>query len=171
MNEFEQKSPTEYIVFQCTKCSQYTYAKTSQKGKKCPRCGRNHVVAHLEGEIVEGPTNAMKLVKQIQNDTHRLAIFKRSKRSIKFQPKKQLEGTSFLTAVSQDPQLTKLLGKIVEWQQNENILLQEGFPEYVLEYIAQEIEPNSKRCNALIKRLVRLEKFTRLSSGNVYIGE
>ncbi len=63
-NEFEQKPPTEYIVFQCTKCDQYTYAKVKQKSKKCPRCGRNHVVANLEGVIVEGITNAMKLVKK-----------------------------------------------------------------------------------------------------------
>lgn len=60
---------TPYLVFACTKCHQYSYVKTTQKTKKCLRCNRTHKVADIlkTGEIVKGITNALKYVKEKQN--------------------------------------------------------------------------------------------------------
>ena len=59
---------TKYIVFTCSKCSQFTYAKVDQKGKKCPRCRRNHTVANLKGEIVDSLKDASLLVRKNQSN-------------------------------------------------------------------------------------------------------
>ena len=65
-----KKDETPYMVFACTKCRQYSYAKTSQKSKKCVRCGYTHQVSKIiDGvEIVNGISNAVELVKKKQND-------------------------------------------------------------------------------------------------------
>ncbi len=57
-----------YIVFICSKCHQYTYAKTNQKGKKCPRCGRNHRISEISGEMVNGLKEANFLVRRRQDE-------------------------------------------------------------------------------------------------------
>lgn len=63
-----RKDKTPYIVFTCSKCKQYMYVKTTQKTKKCLRCGRHHIVVSVlnSGEIVEGMTDAVNLVKERQ---------------------------------------------------------------------------------------------------------
>ena len=63
-----KKDETPYIIFNCSKCKQYMYVKTTQKTKKCLRCGRHHKVATIinSGEIVNGMTNALNTVKQKQ---------------------------------------------------------------------------------------------------------
>ena len=64
-----EKDQTPYVVFICTKCQQYSYVKTTQKAKKCLRCGRTHQVKNIldKGEIVYGMTEAVNKVKQLQN--------------------------------------------------------------------------------------------------------
>jgi len=61
---------SEYLIFSCTKCYQYSYVKTSQKTKKCLRCGRNHLVKNIidSGIVVEGITKALEVVKKEQNE-------------------------------------------------------------------------------------------------------
>lgn len=63
-----KKDETPYIIFTCSKCKQYMYVKTTQKTKKCLRCGRHHKVATIinSGEIVDGMTEAVNRVKQRQ---------------------------------------------------------------------------------------------------------
>ncbi|NVM16993.1 MAG: hypothetical protein HWN80_04705 [Candidatus Lokiarchaeota archaeon] len=65
-----EKDETPYLVFACRKCQQFSYVKTSQKAKKCLRCGRSHQVKNIlnEGEIVHGVTSAVNAVKQKQNE-------------------------------------------------------------------------------------------------------
>lgn len=65
-----KKDETPYLIFACRKCSQFMYVKTTQKGKKCLRCGRYHVVSSIldSGEIVKGMTTAVEKVKEKQND-------------------------------------------------------------------------------------------------------
>ena len=169
MNEFKQKKPAKYIVFQCTKCNQYTYAKVSQKGKKCPRCRQNHVVADLHGEIVEGATQAMQLVKQHQNNGFPIAQFKSTNKSITLSFDDPLTGKSMTIDHFSDSLVSKLLSRILDWQKNEQISSHEGFPEYVVEYIAREIEPDSTQRAILIRKLHKLEKITRLANGNVMV--
>ncbi len=59
-----------YVIFTCLKCKQYMYVKTTQKTKKCLRCGRQHTVSSIinSGEIVKGMTKAVKMVKTRQNE-------------------------------------------------------------------------------------------------------
>ena len=61
---------TPYLIFECSKCRQFMYVKTTQKGKKCLRCGRTHTVSKIidSGEIVNGMTIAVETVKEKQND-------------------------------------------------------------------------------------------------------
>lgn len=64
-----------YLVFSCTKCKQYSYVKTTQKTKKCLRCGRTHQVKNIlnNGKIVYGMSQAVYHVKKKQNE---LALMK-----------------------------------------------------------------------------------------------
>jgi uncharacterized protein YkvS len=64
-----KKDETPYLIFECTKCKQFMYVKTTQKGKKCLRCGRTHAVSKILdiGEIVNGMTTAVEEVKNRQN--------------------------------------------------------------------------------------------------------
>ncbi len=65
-----KKDTNPYVIFTCRKCKHYMYAKTTQKSKKCLRCGRQHTVSSIiiSGEIVEGMTKAVDLVKTRQNE-------------------------------------------------------------------------------------------------------
>jgi len=64
-----EKDKTPYVVFICTKCQQYSYMKTTQKTKKCLRCGRIYQVKKVldKGEIVYGITEAVNKMKHQQN--------------------------------------------------------------------------------------------------------
>ena len=74
MNQLEEmawrKDETPYLVFSCTKCNGFTYAKTTQKRKKCPRCGRIHLLSRIldSGEIINGISAAVNHVKEKQNE-------------------------------------------------------------------------------------------------------
>ena len=64
-----KKDETPYLVFACRKCQQFAYVKTTQKTKKCLRCGRAHLVSSLtEGEMVYGMTAAVDVVKRKQTE-------------------------------------------------------------------------------------------------------
>ena len=68
-----KRDETPYLIFQCSKCQQYSYVKTTQKTKKCLRCNRTHQVQHLlaKGEIVKGMTAAVERVIILQNKLSR----------------------------------------------------------------------------------------------------
>ncbi|MHA1372915.1 MAG: DUF1922 domain-containing protein [Promethearchaeota archaeon] len=71
MEEAEWKrDETPYLVFACYKCHQFSYVKTTQKTKKCLRCGHSHQVESLlrKAEIVNGMTSAVNRVKFLQNE-------------------------------------------------------------------------------------------------------
>jgi hypothetical protein len=65
-----KKDETPYLVFTCSKCRQYSYVKTTQKTKKCLRCGRSHQVKDILslGEVVYGMTEAVNIVKRKQTE-------------------------------------------------------------------------------------------------------
>ena len=65
-----KKDRTPYLIFACKKCQQFLYVKTTQKTKKCLRCGRSHQVKNVlnEGEIMSGMTLAVNTVKGKQNE-------------------------------------------------------------------------------------------------------
>ena len=65
-----KKDETPYLIFACKKCKEYSYVKTTQKTKKCLRCGRTHQVQRIlnDGEVVCGMTEAVNSVKRKQNE-------------------------------------------------------------------------------------------------------
>jgi len=65
-----ERDKTPYLIFTCSKCKQYMYVKTTQKGKKCLRCGRQHRVSLIikSGEIIQGMTAAVEKVKERQGE-------------------------------------------------------------------------------------------------------
>ncbi|MFX0001310.1 MAG: hypothetical protein ACFE9Q_11300 [Candidatus Hodarchaeota archaeon] len=65
-----KRDKTPYLVFPCMKCKQYTYVRTTQKTKKCVRCGHSHIVIKIleNGEIVKGISSAVESVKRRQNE-------------------------------------------------------------------------------------------------------
>lgn len=77
-NSSFKKDETPYLIFPCSKCKQFHYVKTTQKTRKCLRCGRAHKVeSYLDkGEIVSGMTAALELVKKKQNTIGAVLDFK-----------------------------------------------------------------------------------------------
>jgi len=65
-----KKDENPYLVFSCSKCHQFTYVRSTQKSKKCARCGRSHVVSKIleRAVIVYGVSAAVELVKSKQNE-------------------------------------------------------------------------------------------------------
>ena len=63
-----RKDESPYIVFACSKCKQFMYAKTTQQNKRCLRCGRYHKMTTIvgSGELVNGMAEAVNRVKQRQ---------------------------------------------------------------------------------------------------------
>jgi hypothetical protein len=118
------KDETPYLVFTCKKCRQYSYVKTTQKTKKCLRCGRTHQVKNILslGEIVYGMTAAVDTVKQKQTE---LAT-----------PEFRSEG-DFVVATNKFPTRTpvKISNKEIlsDKDSDKNIAFKEQFSEALLE--------------------------------------
>lgn len=156
----------KYIVFKCSKCFQHTYAKVSQKGKKCPRCGRNHTVEQLKGDIVEGPTEAMKRVKRFQNmkTGNKLPEFKSSVRTMVITKAKG--GGKFN---ENKTEFGNFLSVIYKFQLNENIDPNNGFPVYILDILLDEINFPKFKQKKMIERLKRFPKFVEVNSDYYYL--
>ena len=140
-----KKDETPYLVFVCKKCRQYSYVKTTQKTKKCLRCGYTHQVKDILGlgEVVCGMTAAVDYVKQKQNE---LAIPEfRSEgdfvvASNKFPTRTPLVKKSNTKVVS-DKDNDKNVSSDFQEQFNEVLLelskLYGKFPKYMLEIMAE----------------------------------
>ena len=65
-----KKDETPYLIFACAKCEEFSYVKTTQKTKKCLRCGRTRQVRNIlnDGVVVYGMTEAVNTVKRKQNE-------------------------------------------------------------------------------------------------------
>ena len=133
-----KKDETPYLIFACKKCNQFMYVKTSQKGKKCLRCGRNHVVSSIldSGEIVKGMTAAVEEVKKKQNE---FAISELGNTS-EFRAMTDFKITGFSSQYDEAKkkqkdysiQFTTMLKKIS--------LTYERFPEYVINVMADNFK-------------------------------
>jgi hypothetical protein len=146
-----KKDETPYLIFACNKCQQYSYVKTSQKTKKCVRCGRLHQVKSLlnEGVIVCGMTLAVNTVQRKQNE---LSV-----------PEFRTHG-DFMITTNRSSNNTSSMSPLVKKikNKNENIskfkaLLQElsnlhdKFPAYMIEIMAENGGIPSQELPHLIK--------------------
>lgn len=169
-----KKDETPYLVFICSKCRQYSYVKTTQKNKKCLRCGRTHQVKDVLGlgEIVYGMTAAVDAVKQKQN---KLAT-----------PEFRSEG-DFVVAANKFPSRTPLVKKSKSKvlsdkdkdkdkdfkEQFSEILLELSklygkFPKYMLEIMADNYGIPAVELKLLIKSFKKQGVITVLKNENFY---
>lgn len=165
MEEGWKNDENPYLVIPCRKCSQYMYVKTTQKTKKCLRCGRQHKVSSIldSGEIVKGMTNAVEMVKTRQNE---LAI--RELGDVpEFRAAEDFTVKRSLKQASEDP--SKILDDDNGLQPKFRGMLREisssfkKFPYYVLEIMAENygiplsdlslLVKNSRRKGCLIQSL------------------
>ena len=168
-----KKDESPYLVFTCKKCRQSSYVKTTQKTKKCLRCGRTHQVKDILnlGEVVYGMTAAVEAVKQKQTE---IAI-----------PEFRSEG-DFVVATSISPirtpvkkSKTKVLSDIDHDNDNnfeklfsevliELSKLYDKFPKYILEIMAENYGIPSLELNLLIKSFKKQGILTVLKNENFY---
>jgi len=168
-----KKDETPYLVFTCKKCRQYSYVKTTQKTKKCLRCGHTHQVKDLLGlgEVVYGMTAAVDTVKQKQTElaipefrsegdffvaTNKFPIripIKKSKRKV-LSDKDNNKNIDFKEPFSEILlELSKLYGK---------------FPKYMLEIMAQNYGIPAVELKLLIKGFKKQGIITVLKNKDFY---
>jgi hypothetical protein len=150
-----EKDKTPYLIFECKKCKQYLYVKTTQKWKKCLRCGRNHVVSNIlnSGEIVNGMTAAVEIVKKKQNEF--------GKKELGSTPEFRTHGDFTITIKKLDDrtlvdekssketssQFRKILTEIS--------LTYKKFPLYTIEIMAEDFGIPSSKLKHLTKRFLK----------------
>ena len=132
-----KKDESPYLIIACKKCQEYSYVKTTQKTKKCLRCGRTHQVRSIltDGVVVNGMTEAVNTVKRKQNElgtpefrsgidfvvsTNSIA---RPKSRLKAEKKEDQE-------IDYDEKFTEMLLELSK--------LYKRFPKYMLEIMAED---------------------------------
>lgn len=153
-----KKDEKPYIIFPCKKCGHYTYARLTQKGKKCFRCGRNHQIKKLKnrGEIVNGMTSAVERVKQRQNELAREELGKDPDFGSTLSFKKSftpLSASGDLGNKSDSKDLDDYERLIIELKKKTKHYSE--FPGYVIEIIAEEIGLFGRNLKHFINRLVK----------------
>ena len=156
-----EKDTSPYLVFTCLKCGQYSYVKTTQKTKKCLRCGRTHQVKNITwGDVVKGMTAAVETVKERQN---KLAIKELGERPDLHTP------TDFCIASSIDEELspsTKNMSKNVQEGEDYDENFKEGLkqlskmykqiPDYLIKMMVEEELIPTSEGELLIRKFVQL---------------
>ncbi|NVM43834.1 MAG: DUF1922 domain-containing protein [Candidatus Lokiarchaeota archaeon] len=147
-----KKDKTPYLVFACKKCQQFLYVKTTQKTKKCLRCGRSHQVKTVlnKGEIVRGMTLAVNTVKRKQNE---LAVPEFRSQNDFIIDTKSVQNNSLTFSYSKEDKIDEpdnrfkfktLLLKLSK--------LYSKFPAYLIEIMAEDSGIPSQEIPRLIKK-------------------
>ncbi len=159
MDEVKWKpDETPYLVFACDKCNQFSYVKTTQKTKKCLRCGHSHEVQSLlhKSEIVNGMTSALNRVKQLQEEL--------SHQELKGGPDFTSEGGFKITSRNE-----RVIPNLLPKNDNEDeqlfdlfiLMLREisemykTFPKYIIEIMAENKNIPQSVISSLIKRALK----------------
>ena len=169
-----KRDETPYLVFACYKCHQYSYVKTTQKTKKCLRCGHSHKVQNLlnKVETVNGMTNALNRVKYLQNEY--------GEQELKGTPDFAAEGS--FKIVSKNKKDTAILPIKNEDEEDENerlfdsfiLLLRElskiyrTFPKYIIEMMAEDKNIPQSEISNLIRRSLK-EGYLNCHSGSYVV--
>ncbi|MBA7520526.1 hypothetical protein ES705_12622 [subsurface metagenome] len=156
-----KKDETPYLIFTCSKCRQYSYVKTTQKTKKCLRCGRTHQVKDILslGEVVYGMTAAVDTVKQKQSE---IAI-----------PEFRSEG-DFVVATNRFPSRTSVKESKRNFKEQFSEVLLElsrlygKFPRYVIEIMADNYGIPAVELKLLIKSFKKQGILTVLKNEDFY---
>jgi len=161
-----KKDDTPYLIFECAKCKQYQYVKTTQKGKKCLRCGRNHTVSNIlnSGEVVNGMTAAVQMVKKRQD--------KFGKKELGHKPEFRAFG-DFTVAVKKsrnslvdNDESSEETARRFKKMLKEISSIYNNFPLYIIEIIAENYRIPSSELKGLTRRfqkkgvLIRLDDYS-----------
>jgi hypothetical protein len=158
MEEEWKRDETPYLIFACHKCHQFSYVKTTQKTKKCLRCGRSHQVESLlnKAELVNGITRAVDRVKHLQNEF--------GYGELNGVPDFATEG-GFKIAVSNERDVHILRPKNGDKEEQlfdsftlalrELSKMYKSFPRYIIEIIAENKNIPQSEISILIKRALK----------------
>jgi len=172
-----KKDESPYLVFTCKKCQQYSYVKTTQKSKKCLRCGRTHQVKDIIslGEVVYGMTAAVEAVKQKQTE---LAIPEFRSESdfvvatTKFQTRTPAKKSKKRVLSDKDKDSDKNINNDFKELFSEALLelskLYDKFPKYMLEIIADNYGIPALELKLLIKSFKKQGFLTVLKNEYFY---
>ena len=156
-----KRDETPYLIFKCSKCNQYSYVKTTQKTKKCLRCGYSHQVSKIlnHGHIVNGVSNAVNRVKDLQGE-YGLKELKRepdfiSEGSFKISTSSKKPNTWSKNSNRQDNDEDDkdLYVSFIQMLNNLSELFK-TFPKYIIEIMAENNNiPQSKVSKLIIKAM------------------
>ncbi len=165
---------TSYLVFACKKCHQYSYVKTTQKTKKCLRCGRMHRVGSIlsEGKIVNGMTAALEMVKRKQAEFAEYPQFQ-AEQSFSIASKyNERECTEY------NKRKRKKIFSLENEEQNFDVKFKEmlsdlskthtTFPSYLIAIMADKYAIPSKLLPSLIQKLVQQGILKYSNKNNLY---
>ena len=146
-----KKDENPYLVIPCRKCNQFMYVKTTQKTKKCLRCGRQHTVSSIlgSGEIVKGMTEAVKLVKARQNELaiKEMGTTPEFRAAEDFTVKSRINQSSEVNISTDDGDLSATFKKML----HEISDLYDKIPYYVLEIMAENYAIPLSELKLLVK--------------------
>ena len=145
-----EKDSTPYLVFMCNKCKQYSYVKTTQKTKKCLRCGRTHQVKNVlgKGEIANGMIEAVNKVKERQN----------SLGEAQFSSEKEFVLHSLAKVVKKNSEEIKDSNLLFQKALDKMVANYKKVPYYIIEILAQEYGIPVSKIKLLALKYIRKEK-------------
>jgi len=151
-----KKDTTPYLVFACLKCQQYIYVKTTQKSKKCLRCGRSHQVSLIQAdsEIVYGISKAVEKVKELQNNLSEAKL------------SADREFTIISKKVTHETLSIECLDKTFHMLLHNLSSKYSEFPLYLIEIMAEDYQIPSSEIELLIRRFIKEEILIPLKNKN-----
>ncbi|MFX1236963.1 MAG: hypothetical protein ACFFAS_20075 [Promethearchaeota archaeon] len=160
-----KKDTTSYYIFACFNCRNYLLVKTTQKGKKCLRCGKYHRVLDLDhvSEVVKGMTAAKDRLITLQN---KLAI-----KELGEEPDFHAESELIVNTPKKKVRDFQSKGKTTnEFDIFKRILLEldrkfKLFPGYLIEMMAEERKISNIKCESLIKKCMNGKLLVRKDNG------
>jgi hypothetical protein len=170
------RDETPYLIFQCSKCQQYSYVKTTQKTKKCLRCNHTHQVHRLlgKGEIVKGMTAAVERVKWLQNNLARNLLgkdpdlvsekgFSLPQKEVFIQASEHSKTNDTIIEEEEDyyPAFLEMLGKLKASY--------DKFPPYLIDIMAEEERIPHSLIPILMRKAIKDTKLRKLSDLYTYI--
>ena len=164
-----KKDENPYLIFICSKCKQYSYVKTTQKTKKCLRCGRQHRVSSIinSGEIAKGMTKAVEMVKSRQNElvVKELGSVPEFRATDDFTIKSKVRRSS--KKISEINTVPDFSGRFLQMIQEISGLYDE-FPYYVLEFMAENYDIPLSELKILVNNSQKEGFLIRLKD-NLYV--
>jgi hypothetical protein len=156
------KDNSEYIVFSCNKCRQYSYVKTTQKTKKCLRCGHLYQVKSLltSGVIVRGISAALYKVKELQNQLGSPNF--RAAQEFVIEPKSRNKDVIQTTKL--EPNKLKFLSLLHDLSQKYKL-----FPLYLIELMANDYNIPKELIAKLISQGLKSKVLLKKGEDQYYV--